>query len=80
MASESITVASASGSSVPKPSSMKRLSNEMLREERVERPSARPRLTMKVSPPESEVVSRISSARSWSITRIPNEFLTCTSS
>ena len=80
MASESMTVERVSGSSVPKPSSMKRLSNEMLRDESADKPRASPRLTMNVSPPDSDVVSRMSSARSWSITLMPSECFTCTSS
>lgn len=75
-----MTVARVSGSRVPKPSSMNRFSKEMLREDNADRPRARPRLTMKVSPPDREVVSRISSARSWSMTRMPSECFTCCSS
>ena len=80
IASESMTMASVSGSSVPKPSSINRFSNEIFREDRDESPRASPRLTMNVSPPDKEVVSRTSSARSWSMTRMPSEFFTCCSS
>lgn len=80
MASESTTTANVSASRVPKPSSMKRLSQELVRYDSDDKPKAKPKLTMKVSPPESEVVSRTSSARSWSMTRRPKEFFTWTSS
>lgn len=74
IASASMTVESVSGSSVPKPSSMKRFSKDRLRDDRADSPRASPSETMKVSPPDSEVVSRTSSARSWSMTRMPSEF------
>ena len=76
-ASESMTVASVSGSSVPKPSSIKRLSNDMFLDDSDDSPRASPRLTIKVSPPDSDVVSRMSSARSWSMTRMPSELAAC---
>ncbi len=76
----SITVASESGSRVPNPSSINRLASDTPCDDRAESPSASPRLTMNVSPPDSDVVSRMSSALSWSITLMPSESFTCISS
>ena len=75
-----MTSESVDGSSEPKPSSIKRCENEVFCVESDDKPNASPRLTINVSPPESDVVSRRSLKRSWSITRMPSELRTCSSS